>query len=237
MDEASLAANPGEYLDPGYDPQTPDDDNLLLSFMRAERELWRSWGECVDAEIGGDDDAGVFWVDSGSASVFGNPVLWTRPVDAAAAPALVQRQTTAFARRSGGPYLLYSAFPTPDLAQHGLQAVGHPPCMVRLPAETSERPSAGALNMRRVGSDRELDDFERTFLEAYPVPDLMPWQPRGFMGERLLDDRRWHLFVGYVDGAPVATSAACVTDSVVDVSARCSRTRLWACHDGGGCWC
>ena len=44
MDESSLAADEGEYLDPGYDPQTPDGDNQLLDFVRAETALWTSWG-------------------------------------------------------------------------------------------------------------------------------------------------------------------------------------------------
>ena len=47
MDESSLAADEGEYLDPGYDPQTPDGDNQLLDFVRAETALWTSWGAAM----------------------------------------------------------------------------------------------------------------------------------------------------------------------------------------------
>lgn len=85
MDDESLIADAGEYLDPGYDRKTPGGDNLLLDFARAETELWTSWGQSVEAQVGGDEEAGVLWVDSGSASVFGNPVLWTRPVSTLAA--------------------------------------------------------------------------------------------------------------------------------------------------------
>jgi hypothetical protein len=65
MDDASLVADSDEYLEPGYDRQTPDGDNLLLDFARAEIELWTSWGASVDAEVGGDEEAGGLWVASG----------------------------------------------------------------------------------------------------------------------------------------------------------------------------
>ncbi len=75
-----------------------------------------------------DEDAGVLWVDSGSASIFENPVLWTRPVSPAEAGKMVRRQTEALSQRSGAPYRLYRAFPPPDLSEYGLQPAGHPPC-------------------------------------------------------------------------------------------------------------
>jgi GNAT superfamily N-acetyltransferase len=219
MDDESLAAEAGEYLDPGYDRQTPGGDNLLIDFARAEKELWSSWGESVEAEVGGDEDAGVLWVDSGSASVFGNPVLWTRPVSRAEASELVQRQAEVFSRRSGAPYLLYSAFPTPDLSAYGLQPVGHPPCMVRVPGLAAGSPLApSGLSVRRVESLEQLNDFERTLVEAYPIPDLLPWSPGVFLGSKLTAHPRWHLFVGCFDGIPVATAAAYVTEHAVDVT-------------------
>ena len=212
-------ADPGEYLDPGYDRQTPGGDNLLLDFARAETDLWTSWGEAVRAEVGGDEEAGVLWVDSGSASVFGNPVLWTRPVTPATTGEMVRRQAEVFSRRSGAPYLLYSAFPTPDLSEYGLQPVGHPPFMVRAPGTaTVTRPNAAGFSVTRVETPEQLDGFERTFVEAYPVPDLLPWSPGVFMGRQLIEHPCWNLFVGHADGTPVATSAAFVTEHAIDIT-------------------
>lgn len=233
LDATSLAAEEGEYLDPGYDPQTPDGDNLLLDFCRAEIALWTSWGAAVGAHSGGDEHDGTVWVDTGSPSVFGNPVLWTRPLDAAAAEAAAARQSEAFAQRAGGAYLLYSAYPTPDLRQHGLQPVGHPPCMVRVPEVSDPRPPApDGLDVRRVDSVAQLADFERTLVEAYPIPDLMPWRPGVFMGERLLNDPRWHVFVGYTEAEAVATAAAYVSDHAVDVTLVTCRTEVRGCGFG-----
>ena len=219
LDAVSLAAEEGEYLDSGYDRQTPDGDNLLLDFCRAEVAMWTSWGVAIGATSRVEDD-GTAWVDAGSASVFGNPVLWTRPLDSEQTGAAITRQRTAFAERSGGPYLLYSAFPTTDLAPLGLQPVGHPPCMVLLPEVRSDaaHPGLAGLEVRRVQSREELKDFERTLIEAYPIPDLIPWRSEAFMGAGLIDDPRWHLFVGYAGHEAVATAAAFVTDHVIDVT-------------------
>lgn len=219
LDAASLAADEDEYLDPGYDARTPDGDNLLLDFGRAERALWSSWGTSMGAHIGHDDELGATWVDSGSPSVFGNPVLWSRPVDGPAAEALVRQQSEAFAARGGGPYLLYSAFPTPDLRPYGLRPVGHPPFMVRVPGLAQvARVAPADLTVVRAATKQQLDDFERVLLEAYPVPDLLPWQHGSFLAPELLDHGAWHLFVGYSDGIPVATAASFVTGHVVDVT-------------------
>lgn len=218
LDAASLAADEGEYLDPGYDPQTPDGDNLLLDFGRAERALWSSWGESKQASIGHDDRLGATWVDAGSASVFGNPVLWTRPVDVEGAAELIRMQSATFAARTGGPYLLYSIFPTPDLRPLGLDPVGHPPCMVRMPEVGPGRSTPSDLRIQHVTDDQQLADYEKVLLEAYPVPDLLPWRRGAFLAPDLLAAPRWHLFVGYRDGLPVATAASYVTDQVVDVT-------------------
>jgi ribosomal protein S18 acetylase RimI-like enzyme len=217
VNESSLAADEGEYLDPGYDPQTPDGDNQLLDFVRAETALWTSWGAAMDAEVVR-DDTGAIWVDSGCRSVFGNPVIWARPVDRDRATDLVARMRSTYATRPGGPFLLYSPFPTPNLSSLGLSPVGHPPCMVRMPGVGDLTPDATALDVRRVNDQEGLDDFERTLVEAYPIEEVQPWRRGVMVGPSLLEHPRWHIYVGYLDGQPVATSAAYVTDHAVDVT-------------------
>lgn len=39
MDDESLIADPGGYLDAGYDRQTPEGNNLLVDFAMVETEL------------------------------------------------------------------------------------------------------------------------------------------------------------------------------------------------------
>ncbi len=216
MTDGSLLAQEGEYLDPGFDPQTPHGDNLVNDFCRAEVAAWESWANACGGRHGRDDALGLAWTDTGCPSLFGNPVHWSRPLDATQAGAAVAATRAALAGTTGGPFLLYSAFPTPDLQRFGLGAVGHPPLMVR-PAGGGPQ-DTNSLRVERVVDVERLRDFERTLIEAYPVVELQPWVAGCLVGTPILDDDRWRLFVGYVDGIAVGTSAAYVSDEIVDVT-------------------
>ena len=215
-----LAADEGEYLDPGYDAGTPEGDNLLNDFCRAEVEGWRRWAVAAAGRHGFDPDLGVSWADTGCPSVFGNPSHWSRPIDVDQAAAVVASLSANYGRATGGSYVVFSAFPTPDLRGLGMRAVGHPPLMVRAAGQPVdvEHPNL-SLRIERASTTQQLLDFERTIIEAFPVEELLPWQPGSFVPAGLLDDNAWNLLVGYDDdGRPVATSAAFVADQVVDVT-------------------
>ena len=221
MTDHSIAADAGEYLDPGYDSVTPDGDNLLNDFSRAEVEGWRRWAVAAGGRHGEDTELGVSWVDTGCASVFGNTSHWTRPLRADQVERVVGDLAAHYGQASGGPFVVFSSFPTPDLRSVGMAPVGHPPLMVRPAANTvltSQRSSA-PLRIERVSTEQQLHDFERTMIEAFPVDELIPWTPGSFVPEGLLVDDAWHLLVGYDEAnQPVATSAAFVTDQIVDVT-------------------
>jgi ribosomal protein S18 acetylase RimI-like enzyme len=95
--------------------------------------------------------------------------------------------------------------------------------MVKMPGVGDVSTFDGALKTRRVTDQDGLDDFERTLVEAYPISEVQPWSRGVMMGAGLLDDPRWQIFVGYLEGEPVATSAAFVTDHAVDVTLVSSR--------------
>ena len=221
MTDDSIAADAGEYLDPGYDSVTPDGDNLLNDFSRAEVEGWRRWAIAAGGRHGEDAELGVSWVDTGCAAVFGNPSHWTRPLRADQAELVVNNLARQYEQSSGGPFVIFSSFPTPDLRAVGMAPVGHPPLMVR-PAPNTAATSEGSsaqLRIERVSTVQQLHDFERTLIEAFPVDELIPWTPGSFVPEGLLGDDAWHLLVGYDEvNQPVATSAAFVTDQIVDVT-------------------
>lgn len=212
----SLVASEGEYLDPGFDAQTPPGDNLLNDFCRAEVEAWERWAHACGGRHGRDDALGVAWTDTSCPSLFGNPVHWSRPLDAAQAARALAIVRGEFAKADGGPFLLYSAFPTPDLRAERLGPIGHPPLMMRPPGGG---PGARTdLRVERASDVEQLHDFERTLAEAYPVPDVLPWSAGCLVGAPILDDDRWHLFVGYAGDRAVGTSAAYVSDELVDVT-------------------
>ena len=218
MAENSLVANQDEYLDPGYDAVTPDGDNLLLDFARAEAEGWQRWADAGGGRHGASAELGVTWVDTGCKSVFGNPSHWSRPLQSHEANEAIDLLEAAYGGGEGGAFVIFSAFPTPDLRNRGLGAVGHPPLMVRPPADHSIPHRPAHLHIERVKTAEQLAHFEQTIVEGFPVEELLPWQSGSFVPSGLLDEEAWHLFIGYDEGKPVATAAAFVSDQVVDVT-------------------
>jgi hypothetical protein len=112
----------------------------------------------------------------------------------------------------GVPKLVISPFPTPDLRHDGLELVGHPPFMVRPAGGTNPAPVAG-LEIRRISDTRDLLDFERTLIEAYPIPDMDVDRVPTLFRSAILDGAS-HAYLGLVDGSPVATAMAHVAAGV-----------------------
>ena len=110
---------------------------------------------------------------------------------------------------------LLSPFATPDLSDRGWHLVGHPPLMARLGAS-----APGAMptdvEIREVADRDDLEVFERTLIDGYPMPDLQPYRWGQFFDERILGGAT-QMWVGFVDGRPVATSLAHVAAGVNDV--------------------
>jgi hypothetical protein len=224
MTEHSMAADEGEYLDPGYDAETPAGDNVLNDFCRADALAWRRWAELCDGKFDEDPATGVAWSDTGSASLFANACHWLRPMLPDEAAAAVKGLRSVYSARPGGPFLLYSAFPTADLSELGMSPVGHPPMMIRPPAPrpTVDR-APTALRIEEVSTEQHVLDFERALVESFPIDDLLPWTPGCLVPSGLVGIGGWRLWVGYERDRPVATSAAFVADDVVDVT-------LVSCH-------
>lgn len=209
---SDLAADPGEDLDDGTRATTPDGDNLLLDFARTEAA---AYGSLVAANGGVLlEEPGWSLADLAIGSPFGNVALIRRPIPAREEAAVVERFRGFFAERDGGPYLVFSPWPTGDWSVHGLDPVGHPPVMFRPPAaDGAERPE---VTIRLVSDEAVLADFERTMIEAYPLSELLPWAPGTYLAPGLLETP-WRLFVGDVDGQPVATAAAYLGPEVTAV--------------------
>jgi hypothetical protein len=198
MDEHPLAD--------GWGPADAEDDTLLRAGVRslADRVVQHAAALGRTAHV---DDR---WTAAALAEVgmFSNAGIVTRPPRdwAWVAPALAALAPT------GIPKLFMSPFPTPDLREAGLELVGHPPFMVRPAGGTPPAPVAG-LEVREVRDADDLRAFERTLVEAYPIPDMDPaaWPtlfPPPFLGGAS------HAFLALVDDRPVATASAHVASGV-----------------------
>lgn len=56
--------------------------------------------------------------------------------------------------------------------------------------------------------------FQETIIDAYPVPGM---RGRTIFGEGVFDAPGWRMWLGLLDGQPIGTAAAYVTDAFVDV--------------------
>ena len=212
---SSWSADEGEVLDNGCRDSTPAGDNALLDYARGEADAFAA----IAAAGGGRTDShaalGLRLADTGSASPFANTAHLTKPIGDDATPAFVEALRAFFDAGPGGPFLVFSPWPTGDLSRHGFHLVGHPPLMFRPPTAPA-LPTHPNLRVALVETEDELADFEQTLIEAYPAPELQPWRRGSFFAPGILASN-WRLFVGYEGDRCVATAAAWLTDTITIV--------------------
>jgi hypothetical protein len=206
-----------EQLENGSRATTPAGDNLLRDFALAEAAAYEQLVGAVGGRVARVDELGLVMTDAGSPCPFGNVAHLARPLELGEAEQLVDTMRAFYGGVAGGTFILFSVHPTPDLSELGLLLGGHPPMMIRAAAPAPVAATETDLRIEVVSDGVQLEDFERTMVEAYPTAELAPFgsQARLF-GEPLLDSG-WTLYVGYEGDRPIATSAAFVTDHVVAV--------------------
>jgi ribosomal protein S18 acetylase RimI-like enzyme len=198
-------ADTDEHLANGWERELPSSDSLLRAYTDAFAEMVADVARAAGGRAREDDD--LVLADAGTPSAYTNAAVLRAPVGEGAAAAVVSRITSFFDAAPGGPWLLFSPLPTPDLKPHGLGAVGHPPLMLRPPGGARRDPPPD-LEIVRVDDPATLRTFEQTAIDAYPLPELAALEAGAFMPPSLLDNDRFRFFLGFVDGEPVGTSMA-----------------------------
>jgi GNAT superfamily N-acetyltransferase len=203
-------------LDSGYGPAARPGDNLCNDFQLETAQSFAVLGEARGDRvhrIAGE----LTMADAGSPLPFANRAVLEQPLTDPDAVEHAVKQLRAFYRTAGdGPFLLDSAWPTPDLRSHGFMLMGHPPLMVRppnipLPAGPPE------LRIVAVTDGAAAADFERTLIDGYPAPMLQPFERVRLFTPAALTAAGWTHFVGYVDDRPVATGSTYVGGQLLRV--------------------
>jgi ribosomal protein S18 acetylase RimI-like enzyme len=102
-----------------------------------------------------------------------------------------------------------------DLAPHGFRVRRTEPWFSRPPGPLPESPETG-LELVHVATPQEVEEFEAVSVRGFGNEDETI-QPGTFHPPSVLADQAMHMFIGRVDGRPVAAAMGYVLDDVVGV--------------------
>jgi hypothetical protein len=193
----------------GWEPETPAGDTLLRRFLL---NLVATCGGPVTA-IGGRAERRPHLAlsDLGRPTAMFNSAVLLAPAQPGRLGALLGELDDWFAGAGTGAVELWSLWPLPDLRPHGWELDGYPPVMLR-PAGGTPRPAPPELRVEPVLDAATLATWEATLVAGFPFEEMVG-QPAVF-DERVLADGRLRLFLGLVDGRPVATSGTMLDSGV-----------------------
>jgi GNAT superfamily N-acetyltransferase len=200
-------------LEKGYGPSSPRGDNLLNDFVQESAESYVAFGVARGDRVGRVENVASL-IDAGSPLPFSNRAVLEQPIDDART--VLDHIRPFYDAGSATPFLLDSAWPTPDLGPIGFAPMGHPPLMVRAPGAPFP-PAPLELRIERVDDGRSAYDYEHALIHGYPAPQLQPMNEVTLVTPKALAAPGWHHFVGYVDDQPVASGSGYVGDRLVRV--------------------
>jgi hypothetical protein len=198
----------GEHLTTGWEPGLPASDSLLRRYVQTNVDLAAHAALSAGGRVAGWDDLAV--ADARSAVVFDNLALLLQPPDSSRVTDLMARLLDFYPAYRH--FVLLSPFPTPDLSAHGLELMGHPPLMLRPAGGLAPALPDGLQIVPVTGADL-LRQFVDALVEGFPMPEA---DQTAMAGEAFLDGPV-RLFLGLVDGVPVATSGARLAHGIADV--------------------
>jgi hypothetical protein len=204
-------------LETGYGASAPAGDNLCNDYSEGLVAAYTALASARGDRVLVDEDVAL--IDGGSPSLFVNMAVVRRPLTEAGWGALADRMHAFYAATDGGPYLVFSAWPTPDLTPAGFGRVGHPPLMFRPvgPIGPIAVEAIEGFEVRSVTDAASAHHWESTLVEGFPLGELSPARPGCILGSAALDTGGWRHWVGFLDGQPVATASAAVGAHHVDV--------------------
>jgi GNAT superfamily N-acetyltransferase len=205
-----------DTLETGYGDSTPAGDNLLNDFARGEATAFGALAAARGDRVMDDDALQLALLDSGSPAPYGNLAIARRPLGDGEWQQATMVMHEFFAQQPGGTFLVFAAWPTPDLRAFGFGLVGHPPLMARPPSPI-EVPAIPGFEIRAVQDAPSAEAWESVLVDGYPVPELQPFSPGCFLPESALAAAGWTHYLGVLDGRAVATASAYVHDQYVQI--------------------
>ncbi|HYL52821.1 MAG TPA: hypothetical protein VEZ15_12685 [Acidimicrobiia bacterium] len=203
-----------EQLPSGYGAQVLPGDNLCNDFVQESARSFAAFGSARGDRVARLEGL-VTMVDARSPVPFFNRATLEQPIDDLER---TLHELRAFYCAVGGemPFLVDSAWPTPDLRPHGFALMGHPPLM-RRPPDTTLPAEPPELHIVPGTDDRTAHDYEYTLAYGYPAVQMQPVRGVSILTAAARTAPGWHHFVGYVDDRPVTAGSAYVDDRLLRV--------------------
>lgn len=197
-----------EHLTHGWEPELAATDSLLRRYVLANVDSAAHGARSAGGRVARWDDLAL--ADARSPFFFDNIAILLQPPTLTDVADVVTRLLDFYPPERHVGFL--SPWPTPDLGPLGLELMGHPPLMAR-PAGGQAPPLPAGLEVVPVRDRAGLATFVDTLVEAYPLPTA---RETAVASASFLEGPV-RLFLGVVDGAPVATAGARLAHGVVDV--------------------
>jgi hypothetical protein len=204
-----------EHLTDGWEPDLPVADTLLRQYVFNLAAFSEVPAVAAGARVLRTDELAA--ADLGRPAAMHNSATLLRPLPSDRPGAVLEAVEGFFDGQGTGEAYLWSAWPTPDLRPRGWVLEGHPPLLVRVPGRPPP-PVPPGLRVERVTGVEGLRDWERIAVDGFPYRELQPWHPGVLLGERVLDDERMRLWVGYEGDRPVCTGTLFVAFGVAAFS-------------------
>lgn len=197
---------PTTDLETGWEATTPSDDTILRQSVDASITAW----EAVASACGGRIERGRSFtaVDLDRPTGVMNSATITEPLFGEELDAAIAEIEAFYAAGDRGEVLLWSPWPTPDLGERGWDLEGHPPLLYRQPTGPLEVAAPEELEVVEVSDLAQLEEWNTVVVEAFPLSGVEPLHAP--LGPGVLDDDRFTLLLGRVDGRGVVAGSRVV---------------------------
>lgn len=193
------------------------DTHTLDAFLANWATASGAWAAGLGGRVLRRDDAVAVY--AGRPAFVANAVTPLEPIMEENADGLMLAIEEHYRFASGqrtGRVLIFSAWPTPDLAPYGWSMLGEAPLMLR-PAGGAIPEKRGDVRIEAVRDEVTLRDAESVTVRGFGLRDPEVLEPGGLFGPALLDDDGMRMWVGYEGNTPVTTAAAYVSEGITNI--------------------